>query len=39
MKNYLLQLAEQKSFSEKEMKEAVDYILGEEVSESKSPPF
>ncbi|WP_312472656.1 anthranilate phosphoribosyltransferase [Neobacillus sp.] len=39
MKNYLLQLAEQKSFSENQMKEAVDFILGEEVSESEIAAF
>lgn len=39
MKNYLLQLAEQKSFSELQMKEAVDFILGEEVSESEIAAF
>ncbi|MFJ7725730.1 anthranilate phosphoribosyltransferase [Neobacillus sp. NPDC097160] len=39
MKNYLLQLAEKQSFSEKQMKEAVDFILGEEVSESEIAAF
>lgn len=39
MKNYLLQLAEQKSFSENQMREAVDFILGEEVSESEIAAF
>ncbi|MCH6267479.1 MULTISPECIES: anthranilate phosphoribosyltransferase [Neobacillus] len=39
MKEYLLQLAEQRSFSENEMKEAVDFILGEEVSESEIAAF
>ncbi|CAH2714332.1 Anthranilate phosphoribosyltransferase 2 [Neobacillus rhizosphaerae] len=39
MKNYLLQLAEQKSFSENQMKEAVDFILGKEVSESEIAAF
>jgi anthranilate phosphoribosyltransferase len=39
MKNYLLQLAERQSFSETQMKEAVDFILGEEVSESEIAAF
>lgn len=39
MKNYLLQLAERESFSENQMKEAVSYILGEEVSESEIAAF
>lgn len=39
MKKFLLQLAEQESFSEKEMKEAVNLILGEEVSESEIAAF
>src|SRR4051812_6197630 len=39
MKNYLLQLAEQQSFSEEQMEEAVDFILGEEVSESEIAAF
>lgn len=39
MKNYLLQLAERKSFSETQMQEAVNYILGEEVSESEIAAF
>lgn len=39
MKSYLLQLAEHKSFSEDQMKEAVDFILGEEVSESEIAAF
>ncbi|ETI67912.1 anthranilate phosphoribosyltransferase [Neobacillus vireti] len=39
MKNYLLQLAEQKSFSENQMKDAIDFILGEEVSESEIAAF
>lgn len=39
MKNYLLQLAEKKSFSEAQMKEAVDFILGKEVSESEIAAF
>ncbi|MEH7500420.1 anthranilate phosphoribosyltransferase [Neobacillus drentensis] len=39
MKNYLLQLAERESFSENQMKEAVSFILGEEVSESEIAAF
>lgn len=39
MKQYLLQLAERQSFSESQMKEAVDFILGEEVSESEIAAF
>ncbi|WP_066061530.1 anthranilate phosphoribosyltransferase [Neobacillus soli] len=39
MKNYLLQLAERESFTENQMKEAVDFILGEEVSESEIAAF
>jgi len=39
MRQYLLQLAEGRSFSEGEMKEAVDFILGEEVSESEIAAF
>jgi anthranilate phosphoribosyltransferase len=39
MKNYLLQLAEHESFSENQMKEAVSFILGEEVSESEIAAF
>jgi anthranilate phosphoribosyltransferase len=39
MKNYLLQLAEGKSFTEIEMKQAVDTILCEEVSESEIAAF
>ena len=39
MKNYLLQLAERESFSENQMKEAVNFILGEEVSESEIAAF
>ncbi|MGJ7909573.1 anthranilate phosphoribosyltransferase [Neobacillus sp. LXY-1] len=39
MKEYLLQLAEQKSFSEYQMQEAVDFLLGEEVSESEIAAF
>lgn len=39
MKSYLLQLAERRSFSEKQMREAVDSILGEEVSESEIAAF
>ena len=39
MKSYLLQLAERRSFSENQMKEAVDFILGEEVSESEIAAF
>lgn len=39
MRNYLLQLAEKKSFSEQQMREAVDFILGEEVSESEIAAF
>jgi anthranilate phosphoribosyltransferase/anthranilate synthase/phosphoribosyltransferase len=39
MKHYLLQLAEKKSLSENQMKEAVDYILGEEVSDSEIGAF
>jgi len=39
MKNYLLQLAEKQSFSEEQMEKAVDFILGEEVSESEIAAF
>lgn len=39
MKKFLLQLADRESFSEHQMKEAVDYILGEEVSESEIAAF
>ncbi|AIM15303.1 anthranilate phosphoribosyltransferase [Neobacillus sedimentimangrovi] len=39
MKKFLLQLAEHQSFSESEMKEAVDYILGEDISESEIAAF
>ncbi|MEH7275413.1 anthranilate phosphoribosyltransferase [Neobacillus vireti] len=39
MKNFLLQLAEGESFSEPQMKEAMDLILGEEVSESEIAAF
>lgn len=39
MKNYLLQLAEGEAFSEGQMKEVVDVILGEEVSESEIAAF
>lgn len=39
MKNYLLQLAERQSFSENQMKEAIDYLLCEEVSESEIAAF
>jgi len=39
MKNYLLQLAEKQSLSENQMKEAVDLILGDEVSESEIAAF
>jgi anthranilate phosphoribosyltransferase len=39
MKNYLLQLAEGEAFSEGQMKEIVDVILGEEVSESEIAAF
>lgn len=39
MKSYLLQLAERRSFSEIQMREAVDSILGEEVSESEIAAF
>ncbi|MFZ7944366.1 MULTISPECIES: anthranilate phosphoribosyltransferase [Bacillaceae] len=39
MKNYLLQLAEKQSFSENQMKEVFDFILGEEVSESEIAAF
>ncbi|WP_413309475.1 anthranilate phosphoribosyltransferase [Bacillus sp. 1P10SD] len=39
MKNFLLQLAERESFSENQMQEAVDFILGEEVSESEIAAF
>jgi anthranilate phosphoribosyltransferase len=39
MKNYLLQLAERQSFSENQMKEAIDHILVEEVSESEIAAF
>ncbi|MCM3568857.1 anthranilate phosphoribosyltransferase [Neobacillus mesonae] len=39
MKSYLLQLAEHRSFTENQMKDAVDSILGEEVSESEIAAF
>ncbi len=39
MKDYLLRLAEQQSFTENEMKEAVKVILQEEVSESEIAAF
>ncbi|WHY75658.1 anthranilate phosphoribosyltransferase [Neobacillus sp. WH10] len=39
MKNLLLLLAEGQSFSEKQMKDAVDLILGEDVSESEIAAF
>jgi anthranilate phosphoribosyltransferase len=39
MKNYLLQLAERESFSENQMKEAVNFLLGEEISESEIAAF
>lgn len=39
MKEYLLQLAEQRSFTETEMKEAVKAILQEDVSESEIAAF
>jgi anthranilate phosphoribosyltransferase len=39
MKNFLLQLADGESFSEPQMKEAMDLILGEEVSESEIAAF
>jgi anthranilate phosphoribosyltransferase len=39
MKNFLLQLAEGESFSEPQMKEAMDLLLGEEVSESEIAAF
>ncbi len=39
MKNFLLQLAEGESFSEPQMQEAMDLILGEEVSESEIAAF
>jgi anthranilate phosphoribosyltransferase len=39
MRDYLLQLADGESFSENQMKEAMDYILGEEVSESEIAAF
>ncbi|MCL6573521.1 MAG: anthranilate phosphoribosyltransferase [Bacillus sp. (in: Bacteria)] len=39
MKHYLLQLAERKSLTENQMKEAVDFILSEEVSESEIAAF
>jgi anthranilate phosphoribosyltransferase len=39
MRNYLLQLAEKESFSENQMKEAIDFILCEEVSESEIAAF
>ncbi|MEH7354490.1 anthranilate phosphoribosyltransferase [Neobacillus drentensis] len=39
MKNLLLLLAERQSFTEKQMKDAVDFILGEEVSESEIAAF
>ncbi len=39
MKNYLLQLAEQQPFTERQMKEAFNFILEEEVSESEIAAF
>lgn len=39
MKNFLLQLAEGESFSEPQMKEAMDLLLGEEISESEIAAF
>ncbi|MGZ4160482.1 MAG: anthranilate phosphoribosyltransferase [Neobacillus sp.] len=39
MRNYLLQLAELKHFSEEEMKEAIGLILSEEVSETEIAAF
>jgi anthranilate phosphoribosyltransferase len=39
MKNFLLQLADGESFSEPQMKEAMDLLLGEEVSESEIAAF
>jgi anthranilate phosphoribosyltransferase len=39
MKNYLLQLAEQKHFSEDEMKEAIGLILCDDVSENEIAAF
>ncbi|WP_040208648.1 anthranilate phosphoribosyltransferase [Neobacillus jeddahensis] len=39
MKNYLLQLAEQQSFTERQMKEVVEFILDEEVTESEIAAF
>jgi anthranilate phosphoribosyltransferase len=39
MKNYLLQLADGGSFTEPQMKEAMDLLLGEEVSESEIAAF
>lgn len=39
MKNYLLQLAERESFTENQMKDAIDLILSEEVSESEIAAF
>ncbi|NWQ42107.1 anthranilate phosphoribosyltransferase [Bacillus sp. EB106-08-02-XG196] len=39
MKNFLLQLADGGSFTEPQMKEAMDCILGEEVSESEIAAF
>jgi len=39
MKNLLLLLAERQSFTEKQMKDAVDFILSEEVSESEIAAF
>nr|WP_263326115.1 anthranilate phosphoribosyltransferase [Neobacillus sp. Marseille-Q6967] len=39
MREYLLQLAEGESFSEGQMREVVDIILGEEVSESEIAAF
>lgn len=39
MKKYLLQLAEGESFSEQQMQDAIDLILGEEVSESEIAAF
>lgn len=39
MKNFLLQLAERESFSENQMRDAINLILGEEVSESEIAAF
>lgn len=39
MKNFLLQLADQKSFTEEEMKEAIQQILQDDISESEIAAF